>query len=82
MEEKLTPWQKYKQNLGEARPWDLLDKKNYLEGGVPGERLSICRECPELLKATLQCKKCGCFMPAKVKLTASACPLGKWNSEL
>lgn len=78
MEEKLTPWQRYKQNLGEARPWDLFDKSNYTDGDMAHKRMVICRECPDLIKATAQCKKCGCFMAAKVKLKNAACPLGKW----
>ena len=78
MEKKLSPWERYKQNLGETRPWDLLDKNNYIEGEIAQERISICRECPELIKPTVQCKKCGCFMVAKVKLNSSSCPLGKW----
>lgn len=40
-------------------------------------RFATCVGCPELLP-TRQCKKCGCFMPAKVKLTHATCPLGKW----
>lgn len=40
------------------------------------ERLNICNECPSLkLK---MCEHCGCFMPAKTKLAAASCPLGKW----
>jgi hypothetical protein len=42
------------------------------------ERYSICKGCPELIKLTKQCKKCGCFMIAKTKLEHSTCPIGKW----
>jgi hypothetical protein len=41
-------------------------------------RLSICKACPELIKLTTQCKKCGCFMSAKTKLEVAKCPIGKW----
>lgn len=47
-------------------------------------RLSICRECEYLLKIPGSskfvgtCKKCGCFMDAKVKFVQSSCPVGKW----
>lgn len=41
------------------------------------ERLAICTGCPEFL-ATQQCRKCGCFMPVKARLTHASCPLGKW----
>jgi hypothetical protein len=42
------------------------------------DRLSICEKCPELIKATSQCKQCGCFMKLKVKLKEAVCPIGKW----
>ena len=43
------------------------------------ERFSICKECPELIKLTNQCKKCGCFMKIKTKFKQAKCPLGKWD---
>jgi hypothetical protein len=78
MENELSAWEKYKQSLGESRPWHMLDKENYIEENVAKERLSICKSCPELIKLTTQCKKCGCFMSAKTKLKMATCPLGKW----
>lgn len=77
MKEK-TAWEKYKESLGESRPWHLLDKENYVEENVAEERFSICKSCPELIKLTTQCKKCGCFMAAKTKLEKAKCPIGKW----
>jgi hypothetical protein len=74
----LSPWQQYKKNLGDARPWHLLDKENYVSKEISDKRFSICQACPELIKATNQCKKCGCFMKAKVKIKISTCPLNKW----
>jgi hypothetical protein len=71
-------WSKYKESLGETRPWDMLDKINYAEEGISKERLSICKACPDLIKLTTQCKKCGCFMAAKTKLEKANCPIGKW----
>jgi hypothetical protein len=56
----------------------MLDKENYIEESIANERLSICKACPELIKLTTQCKKCGCFMAAKTKLKMATCPLGKW----
>jgi hypothetical protein len=79
MSEELTPWQKYKQNLGETRPWDLVNPSTeWASSEVAEERYSICKVCPELIKLTTQCKKCGCFMKAKTKLEHATCPLGKW----
>lgn len=78
-DENLTPWQKYKKNLGETRPWDLLDPRSEkVTKEKAGERLNICSSCPEFIKLTSQCKKCGCFMAAKVKLEEAHCPLHKW----
>jgi predicted Zn-ribbon and HTH transcriptional regulator len=78
MDKELSAWEKYKESLGESRPWHLLDKENYVEDDLAKERLSICKTCPELIKLTTQCKKCGCFMSAKTKLKMASCPIGKW----
>lgn len=63
-----------------VRPWDMLNKN--MEKVMPiikEQRLEICRVCPEFIKFTHQCKKCGCLMDAKTKLAAASCPLGKWG---
>lgn len=60
-------------------PWHLLDPK--YERSTDAEfasRLSICDSCPEFLKYTKQCKKCGCVMPMKAKLKDAKCPIGSW----
>jgi hypothetical protein len=44
------------------------------------DRWRLCRDCPEL-KAGSVCGKCGCFMKAKVKLSAAVCPIGAWGAE-
>jgi hypothetical protein len=76
---ELTPWQKYKQNLGNTRPWDLVNvNTEYIDDKTASDRYMICRACPELIKLTKQCKKCGCFMNVKTKLSMATCPLGKW----
>lgn len=77
--EELTPWQKYKQNLGNTRPWDLINPaKQHVSQSEANTRLDICTSCPELIELTLQCKKCLCFMKAKTLLADAECPLGKW----
>ena len=79
MSEELNLWQRYKQNLGETRPWDIVNPATeWASSEVAEERYSICKTCPELIKLTKQCKKCGCFMVAKTKLQGAVCPLGKW----
>jgi hypothetical protein len=63
-----------------ARPWDLFNKNIEKVGEqISGERLDICKACPELIKATNQCKQCGCIMTLKTKLPNASCPLGKWG---
>jgi len=79
VDNNLTPWQRYKQNLGEVRPWDLLNPNSEWASEEEAEkRYSICQECPELIQLTKTCKKCGCFMTAKTKLQKASCPINKW----
>ena len=74
-------WQQWKENLGETRPWDLINPSiQQLSEEDAKARYDICKQCPELLKITKQCKKCGCIMPAKTRLAAAECPLHKWGS--
>lgn len=75
----LSPWEQWKKNLGETRPWDLLNPNTeYVEPATATSRFDICKACPELVPATNQCKQCGCFMVLKTKLSKAVCPLGKW----
>jgi len=72
-------WDQWKENLGDSRPWDLLNlKTEYVEKEVAQSRYDICKQCPFLLP-TKQCSKCGCFMKAKVKIAHSECPENKWG---
>lgn len=62
-----------------VRPWDLFNaKKPKLSKEFQKERMDICLGCPELIKLTQTCKKCGCFMKAKTQLAEARCPIGKW----
>jgi len=75
----MSAWEEYKKNLGDTRPWDLINPKTeYASKELADERYEICLGCPELIKLTKQCKKCGCFMAVKTKIKASVCPIGKW----
>lgn len=44
-------------------------------------RLAECNDCEHFIKATSQCKKCGCFMKVKTRLATARCPIGKWERE-
>lgn len=75
----MSPWQEYKKKLGTTRPWDVVNPKIEKVTEEQAEaRLAICGACPELISLTTQCKQCGCFMKAKVKLKDATCPLSKW----
>jgi hypothetical protein len=78
-DKELTPWQKYKQNLGETRPWDLLNPNTeYVSDKEASRRYAICRECPFFISITTQCKKCGCLMIGKTRIAKAECPEHKW----
>ena len=63
-----------------VRPWDIFNKNiEKVTDRVQKERMSICLQCPRLIKATRQCKECGCFMDAKTRLFEAECPLSKWD---
>ena len=44
-------------------------------------RLAECYDCEHFIKATSQCKKCGCFMKVKTRIATARCPIGKWEKE-
>lgn len=80
MSNEKSAWKQWKENLGETRPWDLLNPKTeYVEDEVAEQRLSVCKACPRFVKATTQCLECGCFMGMKAKMSLAECPLHKWD---
>ena len=75
----MTPWEEYKAKLGTTRPWDIINPQiPKADDELANKRLDICLGCDRLIKATKQCKECGCFMALKVKIQGAVCPLGKW----
>lgn len=52
--------------------------KFFVKSHIAEERLAICRGCDQLSEHNL-CKKCGCYMPIKVKMGWVDCPLKKWD---
>lgn len=61
-----------------AKPWDYFIHQ-HIDAAVAHERYDMCEQCPEFINLTKQCKKCGCFMPAKTKVPHAFCPLNKWG---
>lgn len=80
MDEKLSPYQRWKKNLGDTRPWDMLNPNiKKVDEETQKARFDTCKSCEFLIKATNQCKKCGCLMHLKTQLPAAECPVGKWS---
>jgi hypothetical protein len=72
-------WDRWVENLGETRPWDIWDSSvERATDEKASARYETCLSCPELMKLTKQCKKCGCFMALKAKIEKAECPIGKW----
>lgn len=63
----------------DAKPWDLLNPNiDRVAEDIAQSRMSICQSCEHFLKMTGQCKKCGCIMGLKTKLSNASCPVGNW----
>jgi hypothetical protein len=74
----MTRWQEYKDKNG-VTPLDIFKAEKYItDENIVNARFDICKACPELIKMTGTCKKCGCFMQVKTKLQGATCPIGKW----
>lgn len=50
------------------------------EPKIVEQRISICTNCEYKRSVMLMplCSMCGCLLPAKIKLSVSKCPVGKW----
>lgn len=78
----MSKWREWKNNLGEARPWHLLDPdKKITDQRVVSSRMDMCRSCEHFISLTSQCSQCGCYMPAKTTLSNAECPIGRWHKE-
>ena len=73
----MSKWSEYKEKNG-VTPLDFVSGAPKADSELAEKRLNICKACPELIKLTKQCKKCGCLMEIKTKLQAATCPIGKW----
>jgi len=80
MKKQIVSTKRVKMSDKPVRPWDLFNKKmGRVDSDTYNKRIEICKECPELIRLTFQCKKCGCFMKEKTKLANAGCPLNKWG---
>ena len=61
----------------DANP-NKVDFEKVLKNIDPDNRYKICQECEHFRSSLRQCKKCGCFLPVKVRISWSECPVGKW----
>lgn len=78
----LSPYQQWKQNLGETRVWDMFNPNiEKVSDEVQKTRFDICKSCEFLTPITNQCTKCGCFMHLKTTLPKAECPIHKWGKE-
>ena len=53
----------------------FVDDKTYKD------RLDLCKSCSQLFKPTTSCKRCGCFMRIKAKISSMKCPDNKWLAQ-
>ena len=65
------------------------DLTKYIAQGAPNvsevrykERLNTCKRCPDLIKSTMRCGKCGCLVEHKAKWKTTKCPADKWLPEV
>lgn len=78
MSEQKSKWEEFKEKYN-ITPLDYLNPNTaYLSDEDTETRYNICLSCPELIKLTKQCKKCGCFMKSKTRFKEATCPIGKW----
>tara|TARA_Y100000401_G_scaffold116049_1_gene120976 strand:+ start:1656 stop:1982 length:327 start_codon:yes stop_codon:yes gene_type:complete len=61
------------------------DVVEYAKQGAPHvtenqykERIRTCATCPDLIKKSMRCGKCGCLVEQKARWATTACPASKW----
>lgn len=63
--------------------WKNLLVKNSVIEDVAVERSEECAKCENVHlvmgRFYLHCKKCGCYIPAKIRSKSSRCPNGLWK---
>jgi len=73
--------EEYTQQSDEARDRRQKEEDSVLNGVLQfaKDRYSICKECEAFSNLVKVCGECYCFMPAKVVIKSSECPIGLWG---
>jgi hypothetical protein len=71
-------WEQYKEKNGSTLLDALNPNTKPASKEIADQRYSVCKLCSRFISATTQCKECSCFMPLKVKIEKSKCPIGNW----
>lgn len=56
----------------------IVGDLEFVSQEIADERMAICNGCDVQNVALKTCTACGCFLPAKVRLQKSACPMELW----
>jgi len=66
--------------------WDLIKHihQNQIEylivpDHILEERMEICKGCDKFDALQKRCSECGCYIPAKARVSVDGCPLNKWT---
>lgn len=51
----------------------------FVNENIEKERYDLCKSCEQFSETLKLCMVCKCFMPGKVKIGFSSCPLDKWH---
>lgn len=76
--------QKQGENLAKFA-WDVIKHLNENEEGffvsdeVLKKRITICQSCEHYDIEQHRCKKCGCGLRMKAKISLESCPIGAWT---
>lgn len=58
---------------------DLIrGKLQFASKATATSRIDLCKSCEVYDSEKKKCTVCGCYMPAKVRLQLSSCPMEKW----
>ncbi len=65
--------------------WDILRKSFqhqesiFVSEEIARQRSEICTKCEWFDALEYRCKKCGCFLGPKIRVSIESCPIGAWT---